>query len=56
LVDDVLGHQHALRAAEAAEGGAGDGVGFAAQAVDARGRQMVGVVAVEHRAVDHGVG
>ena len=51
LVDRALGDHHALRSAEAAEGRVGDRVGLHALGRDGRGRQVVGVVGVEHRAV-----
>src|SRR5690606_40201637 len=45
---------HALRAAETAISGIGGGVGLAAVTVDGGVAQVVGVVGVEHGAVDDG--
>ncbi len=53
---DVLDHQHALGAAEAAEGGVGDLVGPGDAAGDAGVRDPVGVVDVAERAGDHRLG
>ena len=51
-VQDVLDDEHALRAAETAKGGVGDGVGLEPARTDAGGGEEVGVVGVEHRPVD----
>src|SRR5690606_10108544 len=53
-VHDLLDGDHALWAAETAVGGVGSGVGLAAMAVDGDVAQVVGVVGVEHGAVDDG--
>ena len=57
-VGDMLQHtldaDHALRAAEAAEGGVGAGVGAPAVGDHLHGRDRVGVVGVEHRPVADG--
>src|SRR5690606_8437528 len=56
LVHDVFNRKHALRAAEAAEGGVRHRVRFAAMRHDADVLQEVRVVAMEHRAVVDGAG
>ena len=53
VIHHVFGEDHALRAAEAAEGGIRHRVGPHAPAADARGRIEIGVVGVKHRPVDH---
>jgi hypothetical protein len=53
VAQDGLDHDHALRPAEAAEGGVALGVGLAAVRRDLHVRQEVGVVGVEDRAVGH---
>ncbi|MNQ25004.1 hypothetical protein D3C85_382160 [compost metagenome] len=55
-VHDFFDGDHPLRAAEAAVGGVRGGVGLAAVAVDGGVAEVVGVVRVEHRAVDDGAG
>ena len=55
-VHDVLDGQHALGAAEAAVGGVGRQVGLASVAGDLGIAEKVGVVGMEHGAVDDGVG
>ena len=51
FIDDALGADHALRAAEAAEGGVGDGVGVERHRFRVDGRIEIGVVAMEQRPV-----
>ena len=51
-VHHALDRQHALRAAEAAEGGVGDGVGLQPARGDVDVGQPVAIAGVEHRAVD----
>ena len=53
LVHHALREEHALRASESAKRGVRHGVGAHPAGVDARVRVVVGVVGVEHRAVDH---
>src|SRR5690606_21086503 len=53
-IHGLLDGDHALRAAEAAVGGVGGGVGLAAVTVDGGVAQVVGVVGVKHGAVDDG--
>ena len=50
-VHDALDGDHALRAAEAAKGGVGDGVGLQAAGQDRNVREPVAVAGVKHRAV-----
>ena len=54
-VHHFLDGDHALRAAEAAIGSVGCGVGLAAMAVDRGVAQVIRVVGVEHRTVDNRV-
>ena len=56
MVHDLLDGHHALRAAKAAIRGVGGGVGLAAMAIDRGVAQVIGVVGVEHCAVDNGGG
>ncbi len=46
-----LDRDHPLRAAEAAKGGVGNGVGFQALADDLCGREIIAIVGMEHRAI-----
>ncbi len=55
-VHDVLDGQHALGAAEAAVGGVGRQVGLAAVAGDLGVAEEIGIVGMEHGAIDDGVG
>ena len=52
-IEDLLDHEHALRAAEAAEGGVRDVVRAADAADHVHVRHEVAVVEVEHRAAEH---
>ena len=55
-VHDLFDGDHALRATKAAIGRVGSRVGFTAITIDRRVAQIIGVVGVEHGAVDNGVG
>ena len=52
-VDHALDRQHALRAAEAAERGVRHGVGLDAPRIDLEFGKEIGVVGMEHGAIDH---
>ena len=51
VVEHPLDRDHALRSAEAAKGGVRDRVGLHAPGDDAGGRQIIGVVGMEHGAI-----
>jgi len=53
LVDDALDRHHPLRAAETAERGIRHRVGLDATRIDAGVAEEIGVVGVEHGAIDH---
>ena len=55
VVHGRLDHHHPLGAAEAAEGGVGGGMGAGAMAGDQGRPERIGVVGVEHGAVDDGI-